>query len=129
MAEREETKEGDEKRKEQLIALVGEIVPSQMKHHAEAEACDLLMEVERLDLIHKFVDAQSYQVTSRHFFGVPWHAVFISPFSEGMSLPHVLRALRPRPREHEPPEDVDEDISRPKAIPADNEARSADQRQ
>lgn len=64
IAEREEKKENDETRKQQLVKLVGEIVPSQMKHHAEAEACDLLMEVEHLDMIHNYVDAQSYQVTA-----------------------------------------------------------------
>ena len=62
IAEREEKKDDDDATKERLIGLVREIVPSQMKHHAEAEACDLLMEVERLDLIHNYVDAQSYQV-------------------------------------------------------------------
>lgn len=46
----------DVSRKEQLINLVMQIVPSQMKHHAEAEACDLLMEVERLDVLKQFVD-------------------------------------------------------------------------
>ncbi len=43
-------------KKEQLMNLVTQIVPSQMKHHAEAEACDLLMEVERLDILKEFVD-------------------------------------------------------------------------
>ena len=43
-------------KKEQLMKLVEQIVPSQMKHHAEAEACDLLMEVERLDILKDFVD-------------------------------------------------------------------------
>ena len=38
-------------KKEQLVAMVKSIVPSQMRHHAEAEACDLLMEVERLDML------------------------------------------------------------------------------
>ena len=45
----------DLSRKDQLIKLVMQIVPSQMKHHAEAEACDLLMEVERLDVLKQFV--------------------------------------------------------------------------
>ena len=38
-------------RKAALVSLVESIVPSQMRHHAEAEACDLLMEVEKLDLL------------------------------------------------------------------------------
>merc|ERR1719495_1450969 len=36
------------------------IVPSQMKHHAEAEACDLLMEVEQLDDLQQYVDDSAY---------------------------------------------------------------------
>ena len=36
------------------------IVPSQMSHHAEAEACDLLMEVEQLDQLIQYVDETAY---------------------------------------------------------------------
>jgi len=46
----------DVSRKDQLLKLVMQIVPSQMKHHAEAEACDLLMEVEKLNVLKDFVD-------------------------------------------------------------------------
>ncbi len=46
----------DVSKKDQLMKLVTQIVPSQMRHHAEAEACDLLMEVERLDILTQFVD-------------------------------------------------------------------------
>lgn len=49
-----------EANKLKLINLAKNIVPSQMKHHAEAEACDLLMEVEQLDLLHKYVDDSAY---------------------------------------------------------------------
>ncbi len=47
----EQKAEADKKKRKQLVDMVKSIVPSQMKHHAEAEACDLLMEVERLDLL------------------------------------------------------------------------------
>jgi hypothetical protein len=50
----------DVSRKDQLLNLVMQIVPSQMKHHAEAEACDLLMEVEELDVLKDFVDQVRY---------------------------------------------------------------------
>ena len=40
--------------------MVKEIVPSQMKHHAESEACDLVMEIERLDLLDEHVDKNSF---------------------------------------------------------------------
>ena len=36
-----------------LVTMAKLIVPSQMKHHAEAEACDLLMEIEKLDQLDK----------------------------------------------------------------------------
>lgn len=47
--------------KKQIEDLVREIIPLQMKHHAEAEACDLLMEVELLDLILQYVDKSAFQ--------------------------------------------------------------------
>jgi len=43
-----------------LVILAKEIVPSQMKHHAEAEACDLLMEVEQLEALEQYVDDSAY---------------------------------------------------------------------
>ena len=43
-----------------LISIAKLIVPSQMKHHAEAEACDLLMEVEQLDILEHYVDDAAY---------------------------------------------------------------------
>jgi len=50
----------DEEKKEQLMGLVNRIIPCQMRIHAESEACDLLIEVERLDLLDKYVDKQAY---------------------------------------------------------------------
>jgi len=50
----------DTETKENLLKMVKEIVPSQMKHHAESEACDLVMEIERLDLLHEHVDKTSF---------------------------------------------------------------------
>ena len=49
------------------MKLVTQIVPSQMKHHAEAEACDLLMEVERLDILKEFVDQVRNTATFSYF--------------------------------------------------------------
>ncbi|XP_065191107.1 26S proteasome non-ATPase regulatory subunit 2-like [Sycon ciliatum] len=44
-----------------LSNLVDDIIPFNMKHNAEAEACDLLMELERTDDIRKFVDKNTYE--------------------------------------------------------------------
>jgi 26S proteasome regulatory subunit N1 len=46
--------------KEVLIELAKQIVPYNMSHNAEAEACDLLMEIERLDLLEVYVDENTY---------------------------------------------------------------------
>lgn len=43
-----------------LIDLVKQIVPYNMTHNAEAEACDLLIEIERLDLLEEYVDRSAY---------------------------------------------------------------------
>jgi 26S proteasome regulatory subunit N1 len=55
-------------KKEGLLAITKLIVPSQMKHHAEAEACDLLMEVELLDLLEQYVDDAAYNRSVELFF-------------------------------------------------------------
>lgn len=44
-----------------LIDLVKQIVPYNMAHNAEAEACDSLIEIERLDLLEDYVDENSYE--------------------------------------------------------------------
>ena len=49
-----------EANKVKLVNLAKNIVPSQMRHHAEAEACDLLMEVEQLELLQQYVDETYY---------------------------------------------------------------------
>lgn len=59
-----------------LLDLVMHIVPYLMAHNAEAEACDLLMDISQLDLLEQFTD-ESVQarvclylkrsVTSHHF--------------------------------------------------------------
>ncbi|CAG9816749.1 unnamed protein product [Phaedon cochleariae] len=47
--------------RDKLILLTKQIVPYNMAHNAEAEACDLLMEIERLDLLEQYVDDNIYQ--------------------------------------------------------------------
>jgi len=46
---------------EDLITLSNEIIPYDMKHNAEIDACDLAMEIERLDLLEKYVDKSTFQ--------------------------------------------------------------------
>nr|XP_023027493.1 26S proteasome non-ATPase regulatory subunit 2-like [Leptinotarsa decemlineata] len=47
--------------RDKLILLAKQILPYNMAHNAEAEACDLLMEIERLDLLEQYVDENNYQ--------------------------------------------------------------------
>lgn len=47
-----------------LMVLVDQIVPFNMTHHAEHEACDLLMEVERIPLILDHVTETNYKRVS-----------------------------------------------------------------
>jgi 26S proteasome regulatory subunit N1 len=50
----------DEELRVKLVGLARQIVPYNMAHNAEAEACDLLMEIERLDLLEQYVDESAY---------------------------------------------------------------------
>jgi len=47
-------------RRNQLLEMVYQIVPYLMEHNAEAEACDMLMEIERLDLLQQYVDRAAF---------------------------------------------------------------------
>ena len=44
-----------------MLKLVNKVVPYDMLHNSETDAADLLMEIERLDLLVKAVDAKSYK--------------------------------------------------------------------
>lgn len=50
----------DTERKTALEKLIEDIVPYLMEHNAEAEACDLLMEVEKLDNLPSYVLDSAY---------------------------------------------------------------------
>ncbi|KAJ9574000.1 hypothetical protein L9F63_008597, partial [Diploptera punctata] len=50
----------DEALRVKLVGLARQIVPYNMAHNAEAEACDLLMEIERLDLLEQYVDESAF---------------------------------------------------------------------
>uniref|UniRef100_A0A1B6BXI5 26S proteasome non-ATPase regulatory subunit 2 n=1 Tax=Clastoptera arizonana TaxID=38151 RepID=A0A1B6BXI5_9HEMI len=43
-----------------LLPIVEKIISFDMKHNAEIQACDLLMEIDRLDLIDKHMDSSNY---------------------------------------------------------------------
>uniref|UniRef100_A0A034VZH7 26S proteasome non-ATPase regulatory subunit 2 n=2 Tax=Endopterygota TaxID=33392 RepID=A0A034VZH7_BACDO len=44
----------------QLIELVKQIIPYNMEHNAEADACDLLIEIDHLHLLQDYVDESAY---------------------------------------------------------------------
>lgn len=56
----QEVEESDKAQQETLLKLVKEIVPYNMAHNAEHEACDLLMEIERLDMLEDYIDENAY---------------------------------------------------------------------
>ncbi|GMT25054.1 hypothetical protein PFISCL1PPCAC_16351, partial [Pristionchus fissidentatus] len=53
--------EQHKKTREQLLVLARDIIVHHMKHNAEVEACDLLIEIEKLDLLINFVDEADHQ--------------------------------------------------------------------
>ncbi|XP_021943715.1 26S proteasome non-ATPase regulatory subunit 2 [Folsomia candida] len=60
IAEEWETKDLDRTRKDKLLVLAEKIIPYNLNHNAEAEACDLAMEIEHLELLENFVDEDSH---------------------------------------------------------------------
>jgi 26S proteasome regulatory subunit N1 len=52
--------QGEGAKLDDLMALAEEIVPYCVTHNAEADACDLLMEIERMDLLEQHVDSKCY---------------------------------------------------------------------
>ena len=60
-AEWQEVEEKDQNKRDQLMKLIHDIVPYLMGHNAEAEACDALMEIERLDDLDQYVDDTAFQ--------------------------------------------------------------------
>jgi 26S proteasome regulatory subunit N1 len=55
-----ESTESNAELRQRLLSLTNDIIPFLMRHNAEADACDLLMEIEQLDLIETFVDKDTF---------------------------------------------------------------------
>ena len=51
---------GTDKSVDDLIGLAKVIIPYDMQHNAEIDACDLAMEIERLDLLEEYVDKNTF---------------------------------------------------------------------
>ena len=60
--------DGDKASMEDLMGLVHEIVPFHMQHNAEPEAVDLLLEVEKLDILLDNVNDANYSRTCLYLF-------------------------------------------------------------
>ncbi|XP_044147030.1 26S proteasome non-ATPase regulatory subunit 2 [Bufo gargarizans] len=56
----QEVEESDKSQRDTLLTLVKEIVPYNMAHNTEHEACDLLMEIEQMDMLEKYIDDNAY---------------------------------------------------------------------
>ncbi|XP_067938039.1 26S proteasome non-ATPase regulatory subunit 2-like [Watersipora subatra] len=59
-AEWQELTDEDSAQRDALLGLSRLIVPYLMSHNTEAEACDLLMEIEHMDMLLEFVDLNVY---------------------------------------------------------------------
>ncbi len=55
--------------KDGLLKLAEDIVQFLMKHNAEADACDLLMEIEKLDMLFQYVEKDTYQRVCLYLLG------------------------------------------------------------
>ena len=55
--------------KDDLLALAKDIVVFYMAHNAEADACDLLMEIEHIDLLVDYVEKETYQRVCLYLLG------------------------------------------------------------
>jgi len=60
--------EGDKASMDDLMILVHEIIPFHMQHNAEPEAVDLLLEVEKLDILLDNVNESNYSRTCLYLF-------------------------------------------------------------
>lgn len=52
-----------------LLPLVRDVVAFDMQHSAEIQACDLLMEIDRLDLLSQHMDQSNYPRVCHYLIG------------------------------------------------------------
>ncbi|KYQ90991.1 26S proteasome regulatory subunit S2 [Tieghemostelium lacteum] len=68
IGEEYDSRQNDKKSCDDLLKLVDEIIPFQMSHNAEPDACDLLLEVEQLPKIYRFIDENNYHRVCLYLF-------------------------------------------------------------
>lgn len=66
-------RQADNQSTDDLIHLVDVIVPFNMKHNAEPEACDLLMEVDKLEKIMNHIDTNNYKRVCLYLLGCTYY--------------------------------------------------------
>lgn len=76
----QEIDEADKAQRDTLLTLVKEIVPYNMAHNAEHEACDLLMEIEQMDMLEKYIDDNAYSKV----------CLYLTRWAEGLEGPWSL---------------------------------------
>lgn len=64
--------------KNKLLPLIESIVGFDMRHNAEIQACDLLMEIDRLDLLDKHMDSTNYPRVCLYLCGYVLCFIFIT---------------------------------------------------
>lgn len=81
------------------MKLVEAIIPYNMTHNAESEACDLAMETDRIDLLEAHVDEKAYaRVRPPSVFRDCWP--FLTLRGPGLPVPSELCAIRGRAYRH-----------------------------
>lgn len=91
----DEEKEGHKAKQQELNRLINEVVPYLMGHNAEAEACDILMEVEKLTELEQYVDESAFTrvcLYLKRWASLP-SPIFSYPLSHLMSLSSVCSCV------------------------------------
>lgn len=112
----------------QTYMLLQEIVPYNMKHNGETDACDLLMEINKLDLLDQFVDKTTYSRVCLYL------TRFVDHFSGtlGFSVVNVcasqLRPVHARSGKYYSTQGNDKDIWKVRSVRRSYASRTATQR-
>eukprot|EP00475_Leptophrys_vorax_P008128 TRINITY_DN15213_c0_g1_i1.p1 TRINITY_DN15213_c0_g1~~TRINITY_DN15213_c0_g1_i1.p1 ORF type:complete len:911 (-),score=252.54 TRINITY_DN15213_c0_g1_i1:82-2814(-) len=80
----------DERPADDLLQLVSTILPYDMKHNGEAEACDLLLEVDHLDWIKGFVNEDNHSKVCLYLLGFSTYVVDMEELSNILSVTYDI---------------------------------------
>lgn len=76
----------DESSVDELLELVEQILPYDMTHNAESEACDLLLEVDRLDWITRYVTQDNHSRVCLYLLGFSSFVIDVEELDKILSV-------------------------------------------